>query len=50
MIESCVDLGKDFRHHRAGKVDAAHLGAKRGMKRGEVDRHGAAPGKNRLVI
>ena len=31
--ERCVDLGKDLGHHRAGEVDAAHLGAKRRMKR-----------------
>jgi len=43
-IERRVDLGKDFGHYRAREIDAAHLGAEGGMKRGQRDRHWAAPG------
>jgi hypothetical protein len=34
----------------AGEVDAAQLGGEGGMKRGQLDRHRAAPGKHLLVL
>ena len=49
-IEGRLYLGKDFGHDRPGKINAAQFGAKHGMKRGELDRHGTTPGKHLPVI